>query len=786
MIYFRGLVLFLLVLLSGGRSIHIDDSHHDAQHEENTLSNGLGVSAEVRGALIPSGGGKGFFRRARPHEEPSREGLNQDGRAAGHLEPYRAAPLFRFDPPPTIALQAANSPEEDELPSRGLRYRTGRAVMSVAVENTTAEPSTRTTSEMLIPRDVLFGNPEYASPAISPDGQVLAYLRPDGGVLNVWCRTVGKQDDRVVTADRYRGIREFFWAEDSRTLLFLQDDGGDEDFHLFAIDALAPQAEARDLTPFKGSKAQNVILNKRFPDTVLVAINKRDPTNFDMYRCHLPTGELSLDTENPGDVIGWGVEDESFEVRIATAKNPTDSSTTVRVRDDATSMWRELITFPYGEEGNAIDFSKDAKSLYVLSSLGRETTALVRLDLQTGNVLEEIASSEKCNVGGIEIDEDSKEVQAVSFNYARLERKFFDKDLEADFAKLEAAGPNGSEVLVVSRSRDKMTWVFAYRRDDGPTEYSVYKRASGSITPLFVSNPALLKYKLAPMEDVRIKARDGLELVAYLTRADTANPTPMVLLVHGGPWARDFWGLIPAAQWLANRGYAVLQVNYRGSSGYSKSFLHKGDKQWGIGTMQHDLTDAVKWAIDQKVALADKVCIYGGSYGGYACLAGLTFTPELYRCGVDIVGPSNVKTLLDSIPPYWGPLRNDMLRKIGDVDNDAAFNKAISPLFHVDNIVAPLLIGQGANDPRVKQAEADQIAFSMAAKGIPVEYVLYPDEGHGFARPANRIDFNGRTELFLSEHLGGRAEPFEMPEGATATFPLKTSAYDYPAAQEIY
>jgi len=473
-------------------------------------------------------------------------------------------------------------------------------------------------------------------------------------------------------------------------------------------------------------------------------------------------------------------------VREALAINQADSSQVVRVRDDASSEWRELITFPYGEEGNLLEFCKDGKTAYVLSSLGRETTALQRISLADGAILETIASSDKCHCGGVLVDDDSKEVQAVSFNYARIERTFFDKALEEDFELLEAKGPRGAEVSIASRTRDKQKWIVRYARDDGPTQWCVYERQSGEVTPLFVSNPALQQYTFAPMEDVRIQARDGLELVGYLTRADDSKPTPLVLLVHGGPWARDFWGFNAAAQWFANRGYATLQVNYRGSSGYSKSFLHKGDKQWGVGDMQHDLSDAVAWAIDTGITNPDQVAIYGGSYGGYACLAGLAFTPDLYACGVDIVGPSNIKTLLDSIPPYWGPLRNDMLRKIGDVDGDEEFNRMISPLYHVDAITAPLLIGQGANDPRVKQAEADQIAFGMAAKSIPVEYVLYPDEGHGWARPSNRIDFNGRSEAFLAEHLGGRAEPFEALEGATATFPLREKAYEYAPAQAVY
>jgi len=615
---------------------------------------------------------------------------------------------------------------------------------------------------------------------LSPDGKLLAFLKPEKGVLNIFVRTVGSTEDRLVTDDRLRGIRGVSWAEDSKTLLYNQDDGGDENFHLYAVDATTQGAKAIDLTPFKGAKAQNIITNKRFPDQLLVAINNRDPAKFDMYRVDLPKAlqgnaeaALTLDTENPGDVVGWGTEDESFEVRQATVINSADSSNTVRVRDNKDAAWRDLISFPYGEEGNLVEFNTDGKSALVLSTLGRETTALLKIDLQTGETTDVIAANDKCNVGRVFLDDDTKEVKAVSFNYARTERTFFNKDFETDFNKLAELGPKGAEAAIVSKPRDEKTWIVSYRRDDGPTEYVVYDQVKKTNQPLFVSIPKMLDYKFAPMEDVRIQARDGLELVAYLTRADDAKPTPLILLVHGGPWARDFWGFTPTAQWFANRGYACLQVNFRGSTGYGKSFLHKGDKQWGVGTMQHDLSDAVAWAIKEGIADPQNVCIYGGSYGGYACLAGMTFTPDLYKCGVDIVGPSNIKTLLDSIPPYWGPLRNDMLLKIGDVDKDEAFNKAISPLYHVDKITAPLLIGQGANDPRVKQAEADQIAFAMADKGIPVEYVLYPDEGHGWARPDNRIDFNGRTEVFLAQHLGGRAEPFVKPQGASATFPLE-------------
>jgi dipeptidyl aminopeptidase/acylaminoacyl peptidase len=410
---------------------------------------------------------------------------------------------------------------------------------------------------------------------------------------------------------------------------------------------------------------------------------------------------------------------------------------------------------------------------------------LLKVDLLSGKVVEEICSNDKCDISGILLHPDTKKVRMVSFNYARIERTFMDPELEEHYQFLESKAPVGSEVSVVSRTRDEtILWVVAFSRSDGPTEYKLYHPTAKVLEDLFVSKPELLEYEFAIMEDVRIPTRDGLELVGYLTRAaargeaTTNQPAPLVLLVHGGPWARDTYGFRANVQWLVNRGYSVLQVNFRGSTGYGKTFLHKGDGEWGVGSMQHDLTDSVQWAIQQGIADPNKVCIYGGSYGGYACLAGLVFTPELYCCGVDVVGPSNVKTLLDSIPSYWKPLRNQMLKKIGNVDEDSELNHKISPLFHVDNIEAPLLIGHGANDPRVKQTEADQIAFTMKQKNIPVEYVLYPDEGHGFARPDNRIDFNGRVELFLEKYLGGRSEEFVSPEGATAIFPLLSEEED--------
>jgi dipeptidyl aminopeptidase/acylaminoacyl peptidase len=618
----------------------------------------------------------------------------------------------------------------------------------------------------LIPREVLVGNPEKAAPQISPDGTRLSYLAPsDKGVLNVWVRTIGKSDDAQVTNDTHRGIRIHFWAEDGKHLMYLQDIGGDENWHVYSVDL--ESKVVRDLTPFQGIRAQGVLSDKKHPNDLLVGLNLRDRRAFDMYRVDLTTGAIAMDTQNPGDVVRW-ITDPNFQIRGAQANNQKDGSTSLRVRDAMDKPWRELIVWPFGENGGADDFTADGKALYVESSLGSDTTRLAVVDAATGKELKVLAQNPKVDVGQVIINEDSKVVEAVGFDYLRNEWTVLDPSVKTDLDVLTKL--HRGNMTPISRDRANKNWLVAYDNDEGPVAYYAYNRDTKKGDLLFVNRPKLAEYTLARMEPVVIKARDGVELVSYLTLPIGVEPKnlPFVLNVHGGPWARDSWGYDSEAQWFANRGYATLQVNFRGSAGLGKNFLNAGNLEWGA-KMQDDLTDAVKWAIAKGIADPKRVCIYGGSYGGYATLAGLVFTPDLYACGVDIVGPSNIKTLFASIPPYWAPLKKMFTLRVGDAENDEAINKKISPLFHVDKVKVPLIIAQGANDPRVNIKESDQMVEAMRAKGLPVTYVVYTDEGHGFARPDNRLDFYGRVDEFLAKHLGGRMEAWQEIKGASAS-----------------
>lgn len=621
----------------------------------------------------------------------------------------------------------------------------------------------------LIPRETLFGNPERVSPQLSPDGTRLAWLAPDSkNVLQVWVKTVGKDDDKVVTADKKRGIRQYLWAENSKVLLYLQDSDGDENWHVYGVDLAS--GTVRDFTPGEKLQARLTATDPNFPDEVLVSLNKRTPTLHDVYRLNVNSGSLTLDTENPGDVLAFAA-DPKFQIRAAQIATP-EGGVEIRIRDEATSSspWKTWMKVGPDEILDFEDFTADGKSATIRSSIGSDTARVVERSLASGDE-KVIAASNQVDAGNALIHPTKHNVQAVSFAPGRATWTVIDPDVKADFDGI--AKLHDGDFAVVNRDTADKHWLVAFTSDRGPIRYYAWDRASQKGTFLFVHQPKLEGLKLAAMKPIAITTRDGMTMNGYLTLPEGVPPKdlPLVLMVHGGPWGRDSWGYNPYAQWFANRGYACLQVNFRGSTGYGKKFLYAGNKQWGL-KMHDDLIDASTWAVKQGYANPKKIAIFGGSYGGYAALAGVTFTPDFFACAVDIVGPSNLKTLVGSIPPYWKPMRSLFDVRMGNVDDarDAELIKAASPLFKADKIVRPLLIGQGANDPRVKQAESEQIVAAITKSGGKATYVLYPDEGHGFRRPENSIDFNARAEAFLGKHLGGRVEPMQGDKypGSTA------------------
>lgn len=632
----------------------------------------------------------------------------------------------------------------------------------------------------LIPRETLFGNPERVGVAISPDGKQLSWRAPLDGVMNVWVAPIGDlAAAKPVTRDKSRGIRVNFWAQNSQQILYLQDRGGDENWRVYLVD-LASGAE-RDLTPFDKVQARIEEVSPQFPDEILISLNNRVPQLHDVHRVHLKTGEMKLAQQNDG-FVGFSF-DENYRVRFATRFLPDGGLEVLKAGEKGFTEVFAKVPAADSLTTQVMGFDKSGEKAYLLDSRGRETAALTEVEIASG-VTKVLFAHPRADVSDALVHPTEHTVQAVAANYLREEWQVLDRAVAADFAALAKVAAGDFEVS--SRSRDDRTWIVTYVRDNGPVAYYRYDRASRQATFLFTARPALEKLPLAPMHPRALKARDGLELVSYLTLPVGADPdgdgrplqpVPMVLLVHGGPWARDSWGYSPYHQWLANRGYAVLSVNFRGSTGLGKAFTNAGDREWAT-KMHDDLIDAVDWAIAEKIADAKKVAIMGGSYGGYATLVGLTFTPEKFAAGVDIVGPSNLVTLLESIPPYWAPIVSVFKQRMGNFDTAEGRKdlEARSPLFRVDKIERPLLIGQGANDPRVKQAESDQIVAAMRAKRIPVTYVLFPDEGHGFARPENNKAFNAVTEAFLAQHLGGRYEPIgkdfagssvQVPEGAS-------------------
>lgn len=609
----------------------------------------------------------------------------------------------------------------------------------------------------IIPREVIFGNPEIASPMLSPDGTKMSYLAPVKDVLNVWVGTVGQDDARPVTADTLRGIMRYFWTADSKHVMYLQDRGGDENWRLYSV--ALETGEVRDITPYDDVQVQIVARDKNFPNELLIGMNKENVQVHDVYHLDLPTGELKMVAKNPGNVSRW-LADSEFKVRGCMMAN-AEAGFDLMYRKTEKDKWRKLISWNSQDAmtSGAYTFTRDGENIYIVDSRDVNAGQLSSLNVETGEI-SFIAGDPQYDISGALVHPDTYEIQAVFFTKARDSVLILDESIEDDIAAIRQI--HNGDFFIGSRTDADDKWLVGFTADDGPMPYYSFDRETNQATFLFDHRPELRNFQLAKMEPIALTSRDGLTIHGYITYPpdkDRKN-LPMVLNVHGGPWSRDTWGYNSEAQWLANRGYVCLQVNFRGSSGYGKEFLNAGDREWG-GKMHDDLIDAVNWAIEQGIADPEKVAIYGGSYGGYAALVGATFTPDAFCCAVDIVGPSNLLTFINSIPPYWSTYLEVFYNRLGNPATDEEFLRERSPLFRADLITIPMLIAQGANDPRVNQAESEQIVEALKANNVDYEYLLFPDEGHGFARPENRLKFYAAAEKFLARHLGGRCE--EVP-----------------------
>jgi dipeptidyl aminopeptidase/acylaminoacyl peptidase len=608
----------------------------------------------------------------------------------------------------------------------------------------------------LIPREVLLGDPKRWQPTISPDGTRLAYLAPDEqDALQIWVRTLGSDDDRCVSAERH-SIWNYEWAWDSETILYGQDTDGDQNSHTSAIERAT--GNVRDLTPWRGVRCHYTMPSPERPGEILAILNVRDRSLMDLWRIDLRTGAAVLEVENPGDVASW-IADRKLFVRGANAFT-RDGGFEVRVRADANALWRTLLRSLPDEEVASFGFSEDSREIFLKSSVASDTLRVVARDIDSGRE-REIAGMEGFDAEQLMIHPTRRVIDAVSFEPGRRRWSIIDSAIVADFEAI--ARLDDGDFRVANRDLADRRWVIEFESPHRPIRYYLWDRSSKRAEFLFSHRPDWEGHKLAEMRPITYSARDGMELHGYLSLPPGAEPRnlPMVVYVHGGPWTRDYWALNTWVQFLANRGYAVLQPNYRGSTGYGRQYLHAGDRQWGR-LMQDDLTDAVTRPVAQDIADPDRVAIFGGSYGGYAALAGAAFTPDFYRCAVDLVGPSNLFTHIRAHGFYWN-VRSIWNARTGNPEDpaDAELLTNASPLFAAERIKIPILIAQGANDPIVKQAESDQIVAAIKKNGGTATYVLYPDEGHGFVQAPNRMDFMARVERFLAKHLGGRYEPLE-------------------------
>jgi dipeptidyl aminopeptidase/acylaminoacyl peptidase len=604
----------------------------------------------------------------------------------------------------------------------------------------------------IIPMEDFFKNPEKAAFTISPDGEHLAFLQPWESRLNVHVQKVGENTAVRITDATERDITGYFWASDER-IAYVQDKGGDENFRLYAVDI--DGSDWKDLTPFDKVQVGLIDDLKDDDDHVLIQMNKRDARFMDAYRINVVTGEMTMIAENPGNIIGWQT-DHDGKLRVATTSDGVNTS--LLYRDNEKAPFEVLATMSFKDTLAPLFFTFDNKNLYVSSNLGRDKQAIYEYDVEKKELGALIYEHPEVDVENLLRSDKRKTITGVAFFTDKRGYHFLDETRKRIQEELEAKLP-GAEVALAGTNREETKGLVRTYSDRSLGAYYFCDLETMELRKIADVSPWIDETELAEMKPISYTSRDGLAIHGYLTLplGKKAKGLPVVVNPHGGPWGRDYWGYNPEVQFLANRGYAILQVNFRTSTGYGKSFWEAGFKEWGL-KIQDDITDGVKWLVAEGIADPKRVGIYGGSFGGYATLAGLAFTPDLYACGVDYVGVANLFTLIKTIPPYWEPLRQMMYEMMGDPEKDKELYEKVSPIFHADNIKAPVLVAQGANDPRVNKAESDQIVEALKARGIEVEYMVKDNEGHGFQNEENRFDFYRAMERFLGRHLGGRVE----------------------------
>jgi dipeptidyl aminopeptidase/acylaminoacyl peptidase len=604
----------------------------------------------------------------------------------------------------------------------------------------------------LIPLEDFFKNPESTGYDLSPDGAHIAFLKPWQKRLNVHVQKIGEEEVTRITSATERDVAGFIWANNER-IAYVQDTAGDENFRLYAVNI--DGSGFQELTPFEKVRVGIVDELENDPEHMLIDMNKRDARVFDVYRININTGQMEMIAQNPGNITGW-MTDHDGKLRIALTTDGVNTG--VLYRDTEKDDFQTLITTSFKDTFNPLFFTFDNKNLYVASNIGRDKEAIYEYNVEKKENIRLIYEHPEVDVNTLMKSDKRKKITGTYYYTEKLHYHFFDEDREQLQAELERRLP-GYEVRVYSMSKDETKVLVRTFSDRSLGAYYFLDRGTNEFLKLVDVSPWLNEDELCEMEPVSYTSRDGLTIHGYLTLPKGLKPKnlPAIINPHGGPWDRDTWGFLPDVQFLANRGYAVLQMNFRTSTGYGRKFWEAGFKQNGLA-IQDDITDGVKWLIDRGVADPERVGIYGGSYGGYCTLAGLAFTPDLYACGVDYVGISSFFTILEGIPPYWEPMREMFYEMVGHPEKDKELLERISPLFHADKIKAPLFVAQGANDPRVNKIESDQIVEAVKKRGIEVEYMVKDNEGHGFRNEENRFDFYRAMEKFLAKHLGGRAE----------------------------